>query len=129
MRGDGIGPNSRQTRGAASRPARNARRHPESSRGATSSPPSTLLIPAMRPLTSANIAAAMPMSTPPASEDHGVKWVQSMFISTLAESVYKQHESYADAVRSNAKQPKLALDQAGNLRRRYAWRWTNCGRE
>jgi len=42
------------------------------------------LTPAMRPLTSANIAAAKPMIAPPARADKGVNAVQSMLIDITA---------------------------------------------
>src|SRR5690242_10676167 len=59
-------------------PATKAMRHAMSPCRGLNRPPSTPLIPAMRPLISTNIAAAMPMSTPPASADHGVKAFQSI---------------------------------------------------
>src|SRR3954463_14902958 len=41
-------------------------------------PPTMPLTPAMRPFSSTSIAAAAPMSAPPASEVHGVKCAQSI---------------------------------------------------
>jgi hypothetical protein len=58
----------------------NARRQAISPRRSASSPPTMLLMPATRPFSSTSIAAAMPMSTPPASDAQGVKWLQSMVV-------------------------------------------------
>ena len=59
--------------GATISPAMNATRHaPHPASDGRSSPPTMPLMPATRPLTSANIAAAKPMIAPPASADHGV---------------------------------------------------------
>src|ERR1700694_3895336 len=63
--------------GAATRPARKATRHARSLVAGRSRPPTMPLIPAIRPLTRASMAAATPMITPPMTADHGVKEAQS----------------------------------------------------
>src|SRR5438105_9264987 len=69
--------------GAASSPAKKARRQTISPCRGVNRPPTMPLMPAMRPLSSTSIAAAMPIRMPPASEAQGVKCVQSMLIAIL----------------------------------------------
>src|SRR3982750_1769728 len=60
-----------------------ATRQPASPRTGLSSPPRIPLMPAMRPLSNTNIAAAKPISRPPASAGQGVKAFQSRVIVCL----------------------------------------------
>ena len=66
-----------KTSGATISPTMNATRQATSPRTGFSKAPSTPLMPAMRPFSNTNIAVAMPISSPPATADPGVKAFQS----------------------------------------------------
>src|SRR6476620_447973 len=84
----GKGPAKRDAAGAASSPRMQARRHALSPFAGCRRPQRMPLMPATRPLCSTNMAAEMPMRTPPVSADPGVKEFQSMLIGSFLRAVH-----------------------------------------